>query len=100
MPNRTAAAARAPKRQRISADQRLIDEHRRATARQTERHRAAAARIFPGLPVQTYVPFRQRTCARNVDEYGTWYAHPQCRCTRCFYACLVLENAQKRARGQ
>ena len=100
MPSQAATAARAPKRQRISAEQRLIDDHRRATARQTERNRADAARIFPGLPVQIYTPFRQRACARNVDKYGTWFAHSMCRCTRCLYACPVLDNAYKRARGQ
>ena len=100
MPNQAAAAERAPKRQRISAEQRLIDDARRDTARQIELHRAAAAHIYPWLPVQTYVPFRQRACARNVGADGKWYADIYCRCTRCFYSCPVLENVQKRARGQ
>ena len=102
MPNHAAAAERAPKRQRISAEQRLIDDARRDTARALERHRAAAARLFPAQPksVQLYVPFRERACARNIGRDGKWYADLYCRCTRCFYSCPVLENIQKSARGQ
>ena len=84
--------ADAPIRQRISADQRLVNDARRATARLVEQQRAAAARLFPGLPVQTYVPFRQRQCAANRSN-GAWYAHPHCRCTRCLYCCDVIKNA-------